>query len=410
MKYVYPFLVAIAVVLVVLNTPAQWYSFDHWFGKQKLGTAFTTLLGTNQLSNFPTTYNANLTLTANQTAANTFTASNVFSASNSFTGGLNTFLNSSSTQLSTGRAWFGTTATSSFSTAGALTLITPLTVPNGGTGSTTLSQYQILLGNGSGNVTVPIGWGTSGQVFTSAGPGVIPAWSSGAVDTSLNYNWIGTNLFKNFNASGTVANPTVINGLSLTWPGSAFNNSTSTNTSVLTQDGSGNFKFSPTTYLVATSTTAVSIASNTGSTTLATITVPANSLGTGNMLVLAIPVNSFAIQSTDSVSVCVTYSTQAICDLSIAGVNSTNNSSGYIYVTLMANGTQAQRLRYDAQLYATGQLTGSGSATNGFIFHRTRATTVDSTSAQTLNFSIKFNTSDANDRISTDGYYATMLH
>lgn len=51
--------------------------------------------------------------------------------------GLQTFLNSTSTQLSAYQAWFGGTATSSFSTTGALTLATALTIANGGTGATT---------------------------------------------------------------------------------------------------------------------------------------------------------------------------------------------------------------------------------------------------------------------------------
>lgn len=56
------------------------------------------------------------------------------------------------TRLSAGQAWFGETATSSFSKSGALTLATALTVANGGTGQTTLGASQLLYGQGTGGV------------------------------------------------------------------------------------------------------------------------------------------------------------------------------------------------------------------------------------------------------------------
>jgi hypothetical protein len=68
-------------------------------------------------------------------------------------GALQTFsANSTSTELSAYSAYFGGSATSSFSTTGALTLATQLTVPNGGTGQTSLTGGQLLFGNGTGAV------------------------------------------------------------------------------------------------------------------------------------------------------------------------------------------------------------------------------------------------------------------
>ncbi|MEK7165173.1 MAG: hypothetical protein AAB779_04465, partial [Patescibacteria group bacterium] len=59
--------------------------------------------------------------------------------------------NASTTNFSNfGIAYFGATATSSFSSTGALTLATPLAVSSGGTGSTTLTG--LLKGNGTGGI------------------------------------------------------------------------------------------------------------------------------------------------------------------------------------------------------------------------------------------------------------------
>ena len=65
----------------------------------------------------------------------------------------------------------------------------------GGTGSTTLSSNQVLLGNGTGNITVVNGWGTSGQFLTSGGGVAAPTWTTSAIDEAGNYTWTGTHIF-----------------------------------------------------------------------------------------------------------------------------------------------------------------------------------------------------------------------
>src|SRR3989344_5515180 len=65
--------------------------------------------------------------------------------------GLATFKNASSTLFSAyGPAYFGSTATSSFSTDGVLSLTSALTVPNGGTGAATFGQGWIFSNGGTG--------------------------------------------------------------------------------------------------------------------------------------------------------------------------------------------------------------------------------------------------------------------
>src|SRR3990167_7376373 len=162
------FLISLTLVVTALNVPAHWFSVRDWFKptiETRLGAAFTDISSTDVLSDFPTTYNANLDFAANLGETNAFTGLNTFSL-------LTQLGNSSSTKFSCyGTCYFGATATSSISTAGALTLITPLLTASGGTGSTTLSSNQVLLGNGTGNIGVVVGLGTSGQYLTSNGVG-----------------------------------------------------------------------------------------------------------------------------------------------------------------------------------------------------------------------------------------------
>lgn len=159
-----------------------------------------------------------------------------------------------------------------------------LTVAYGGTGSTTLSQYQVLLGNGTSQLNVVSGLGTSGQSLVSNGAGADPTWQTVSFDESANFNvtgnwnFTGTNvLFKNFSASSTVANPLTLNGLSFNTPSSRAASST-----LLMEDGSGNLTWNvpiPVKYTLAN--TADLTASGESVTTWATstaLTIPANTM------------------------------------------------------------------------------------------------------------------------------------
>lgn len=100
--------------------------------------------------------------------------------------------------------------------SGSLTTgFTTVTVPLGGTGSTTLSSNQILLGNGTGIVKTVSGWGTSGQVLKSNGGVLVPSWSSGTVDEGINYDWTGYHTFTN--ASTTNASTTLLSVSGDSW-------------------------------------------------------------------------------------------------------------------------------------------------------------------------------------------------
>jgi hypothetical protein len=87
-----------------------------------------------------------------------------------------------------------------------------LTIPYGGTGSTTLSSNQLLFGNGTGNLKV-IGYGTSGQYLTSGGYGAIPSWITSTIDEGIAYDWTGNHSFTEIVADDiTVASTTITKG------------------------------------------------------------------------------------------------------------------------------------------------------------------------------------------------------
>lgn len=111
---------------------------------------------------------------ASLSAANTWTALQQFSAG------------ASTTQHSVfSKAYFGGTATSTFDSAGILTLISPLLVGSGGTGWSTINSGAVLYGNGSSALSTTT-VGSAGQVLALLGG--IPTWTA----TSTLSNIAGT--------------------------------------------------------------------------------------------------------------------------------------------------------------------------------------------------------------------------
>lgn len=90
--------------------------------------------------------------------------------------GLQSFSNSSTTLASfTGTTYFGGTATSTFDSAGVLTLVTALAETSGGTGQSTYSTGDILYADGSNSLT-KLTAGTNGEVLKLSGG--VPSWST----------------------------------------------------------------------------------------------------------------------------------------------------------------------------------------------------------------------------------------
>ena len=212
-------LIASAVIFVGgMNIPASTFSLSSL--KTPLFGAFTEITTATNLADFPTTYNANLnkTIEVGTTSVASITTLAGLTTANALT---------SASALET----VGTLTTGSLG-AGFTTVV----VARGGTGSTTLSSNQVLLGNGTGNIGIVSGWGSSGQFLTSGGTTVAPTWTTSAVDQTLDYNWTGTSRIKNLHASSTSANPLVLNGVSINTPSTQGASST-----VMSNNGSGTF-------------------------------------------------------------------------------------------------------------------------------------------------------------------------
>lgn len=117
----------------------------------------------------------------------------------------------STTVLSANTAYFGGTATSSFSNAGVLTLASALTVANGGTGVGTLTGC--LTGNGTGAITGSGTCNTSNASVSSVGLsdsnstltiGSTPVTTSGTITATLNLAHTNTwSVLQNFNYSSS---------------------------------------------------------------------------------------------------------------------------------------------------------------------------------------------------------------
>lgn len=113
---------------------------------------------------------------------------------------------------------------------------TAVTVPYGGTGSTTLGSNLILLGNGTSNVKTVTGLGSSGEVLMSNGAGSAPSWQSSSVNQTLPYTWTAHHIFSSlFATSASTTNATTSNLYVSGTPSGNIANTAST--SVWTADG-----------------------------------------------------------------------------------------------------------------------------------------------------------------------------
>ena len=198
--------------------------------------SFTTISSTDVISNFPTTYNNNLikTIEVGTTSIASLTDLPNLATANSLT--------SASALATVGTiasgVWHGTA-------------VDP---PYGGTGSTTLSLNQVLLGNGTTQLNVVKGLGTSGQFLTSQGLGNPPQWTTAAVDQSITYTWTGSHFFSsketNLMASTSIlANSTttaalVLNGVPYSFP-RVTNGTTTATSSIWVFDGNSNGTLQP---------------------------------------------------------------------------------------------------------------------------------------------------------------------
>ncbi len=193
----------IATIIVSIATAAAslWGFYNHAplsileTGKptKTLGSAITTIQGSDTLSSSRAVINTNFAnLNADKVELSNYLAT------------------TTATQFTT----FGTIATGIWNG-------TAIGVPYGGTGSTTLSSNQLLLGNGTGILKTVSGFGNSGYSLISNGAGLAPTWQSVGVDQSQAYTWSGGHIFQ---ASTTLSATTTIAANSTTTKALVLNN------------------------------------------------------------------------------------------------------------------------------------------------------------------------------------------
>lgn len=133
---------------------------------------------------------------------------------------------------------------------------TAIDVARQGTGSTSPTLNQVILGNAGSGFKVVSGFGNSGDILTSAGAGTAPTWTTG-ISSGANVTWTGIHIF---NTATTTHNaPLVVNGTSTL--------ATSTFSGLVTHNGSTTLsdiflKFASSTLLQSTSGTTYTINAN----------------------------------------------------------------------------------------------------------------------------------------------------
>lgn len=168
-------------VFVAYNyVPLSWFdALD--VHQPQFGSTITTILGTDTLSASRSVINTNFSNLNTDKAETTVTTLANLTTANALT---------SATSLATLAA---------LSTVGTITTGvwngTAVTVPFGGTASTTLSANQVLLGNGAAKVMTVTGWGNVGEALTSNGTILAPTWQSAGVNQAANYTWTGINIW-----------------------------------------------------------------------------------------------------------------------------------------------------------------------------------------------------------------------
>ena len=227
--------------------------------RENLGASFTTINSTDKIKDLPTTLNANFAL------------------------------------INTGFLDMGTTSVDSITTLSNLATIgtittgvwngTTIAVANGGTGSTTLSEFSILLGSSTNAIGQVTGLGTSGQFLTSNGDGTAPSWQSASVNQTLEYDWTGLH---DFTATTTFNNATgaasaffgklFFAGLGTTTLDFSGTNANSASSTFMGTDSTGAVSHIPYSYLLQTSTSTDPVTVSNASTTLFSVDIPANAL------------------------------------------------------------------------------------------------------------------------------------
>ena len=275
--------------------------------EQRLGATITSITGTTLVSSFPTIYNTN-----------------------------NTNLNADKFELSD---WYATTSAPHITTLANLATIgtitsgswnaTAIPVNKGGTGTTSPSIYRILLGDATNGVTAASSTGTTGQYFRSNGAGAYPSFQTSAVDEGISYNWTAHHIFTSLfatNASST--------------------NATSTNLYV---SGTTNFPDVAKKFYLNTATAALS--AGTASTTVFSVSVPANTLSTSNAIKCELYIPLGACSATAKIKFDVSYGgTASSTIMTVCGAGSGNLYTDIKFLLSATGAASTQKLSLYPQI------------------------------------------------------------
>ena len=344
--------------------------------KMTLGSTITTILGTDKLKDSRAVINTNF--------------------SN---------LNTDKLEISD----YAATTTSSLTQVGALSSgslasgFTPVTVPLGGTASTTLSSNQVLLGNGASPIKVVNSLGTSGFFLQSQGAGSPPIWASSSVDTSVNFDWTGLHTFallSTFQQATstllTAIDEFKVGATATTTIDSAGNLDVA---GTITGDGSGITNIPS---KIGVMVTPATVENSTSEGNLVSIAIPANTLGTANVLNFRFHISNITFTTSNTLTMRLKYGATTIATAVVTD-GSSGGADGFIEGTIVANAaTNAQKGMINWQITQ-----GAANAWLGDVDGGTAAE--DSTGALNLVISAQWTTANAGSVITVDHGYVESI-
>ena len=382
MSIIYNILISAVVALAGawgVYTYAPQSIFEIGQSQPSFGSTITTIQGTDTLSSSRTTINNNFanlnTDVVNMTGSTTNTT--LTSAANLAT--IGTIVSG---------IWHGT----------------KLDVTYGGTGSSTLAQYNVLLGSSTNPIGIVQGLGSVGQFLTSNGTGLPPSWQTAAIDQTASYNWTGTYFgIKNLLASSTAANPITLNTVAYNTP--AIQGASST---VLQNNGSGTLNWIGVSRLATSTATPITLASS-ASSTIFSFTLPANTLGKRNVVHIRANFSNVMTDSATNVVFGLRYGTGAAFASStfLSDENGTGNGlGGYLDAYITADGaSNAQKMFITYRLLANPTL--FNGSTQGF---NQNTSAIDSTSNQTITLKMQIQRVTYGSITFSDGYAEILEH
>lgn len=350
----------------------RWYErfaeCDVWvpcYFRERLG-AFTQLNSTDRQVDFPTTYNNNLNITMEQ---GTTTVDSITTLSNLSTVGT----------ITTG-VWNGTT----------------IGVLYGGTGTTSPSPFQILLGSTTpGSLDIVNGFGASGQFLTSNGADAKPSWTTSSFDQSIERDFTG-----DFSAHASTTWNTATEAASsffgklffagvgtttLDFSGTAANTASST---FMGTDANGAVSNIPYSYLIKN--TNVDTTSSTATTTQITVDIPANHLRGGGVVHIradvAFDIGVFS-SGNDSFTLNLLFGNTLLASTSIPKAGASLSDGVYygtLEIFLSESGANSQEGWFSGTLRGTGTISATTQQMFAIGAEEVKSASENTTQTQTL--------------------------